>query len=106
MTDAFATIEELGRALRQREVTSLELTRFYLQRLEKHGPGLGALVTLMRTQAEAEARERDAEIAAESGAARCTAFPTARRTWWRRAASRRHGAPNRTAVRSSTTTPR
>jgi aspartyl-tRNA(Asn)/glutamyl-tRNA(Gln) amidotransferase subunit A len=64
MTDAFATIEDLGRALRRREVTSLELTRFYLQRLEKDGPGLGALVTLMRSQAETEARERDAEIAA------------------------------------------
>ena len=59
----YATLAELGAALRKREVSSLELTRFYLDRLEKHGTTLGAVVTITRERAEAEARRADAEIA-------------------------------------------
>ncbi|MGK2858237.1 MAG: amidase family protein [Thermoanaerobaculia bacterium] len=59
----FATLAELGEALRKREISSLELTRFYLDRLEKHGDALGAVVTVTRERAESEARRADAEIA-------------------------------------------
>lgn len=59
----YATLAELGAALRKREVSSLELTRFYLDRLEKHGTALGAVVTITRERAESEARRADAEIA-------------------------------------------
>ncbi|MGK2855942.1 MAG: amidase [Thermoanaerobaculia bacterium] len=59
----YATLAELGAALRKREISSLELTRFYLDRLEKHGAALGAVVTVTRERAEAEARRADAEIA-------------------------------------------
>ncbi|MCM2313572.1 MAG: amidase [Thermoanaerobaculia bacterium] len=59
----YATLAELGAALRKREVSSLELTRFYLDRLEKHGTALGAVVTVTRERAESEARRADAEIA-------------------------------------------
>jgi aspartyl-tRNA(Asn)/glutamyl-tRNA(Gln) amidotransferase subunit A len=64
MVSPYATIDELGAALRAEEVSSLELTRFYLDRLEKLGPKLNAVVTLTRERAEAEARRADADIAA------------------------------------------
>ncbi len=39
---AFASIRELGRRLRARQFTSVDLTRLFLDRLEKHGKALGA----------------------------------------------------------------
>lgn len=59
----YASIEDLGKKLRAKEVSSLELTRFYLDRLETHGAALGAVVTITRELAEAGARQADAEIA-------------------------------------------
>lgn len=59
----FATIAELGALLRRKQMSSLELTRLYLDRLEKHGAALGAVVTVTRERAEAEAKRADAEIA-------------------------------------------
>ena len=44
--DAYSSVEELGKLLRRKEVSSLELTRFYLDRLESHGEALGAVVTI------------------------------------------------------------
>jgi aspartyl-tRNA(Asn)/glutamyl-tRNA(Gln) amidotransferase subunit A len=64
MVNPFATIGELGAALRTKQISSLELTRFYLARLEKYGTKLGAVVTITRERAEAEARDADADIAA------------------------------------------
>lgn len=64
MVSPYATVEELGAALRAKQVSSLELTRFYLDRLERLGPKLNAVVTITRERAEAEARRADAEIAA------------------------------------------
>src|SRR3954462_2914416 len=60
----YATLDELGAMLRSKQISSLELTRFYLDRLEKIGPKLNAVVTITRERAEAEARKADAEIAA------------------------------------------
>ncbi|HYH06616.1 MAG TPA: amidase [Thermoanaerobaculia bacterium] len=60
---AYSTIDELGRALRAREVSSVELTRFYLERLEKHGERLGAVVTITRMRALREAEAADREFA-------------------------------------------
>jgi len=60
----YATIDELGAMLRRKEISSLELTRFYLDRLEKHGPKLNAIVTVTRERAEAEAKRADADFAA------------------------------------------
>jgi aspartyl-tRNA(Asn)/glutamyl-tRNA(Gln) amidotransferase subunit A len=64
MPNAWASIGELGKALRSRAVSSLELTRFYLDRLETHGETLGAVVTITRELAERLARKADEEIAA------------------------------------------
>ena len=60
----YATLDELGTMLRTKQVSSLELTRFYLDRLEKLGPKLNAVVTITRERAEAEAKRADADIAA------------------------------------------
>ncbi|HUP48655.1 MAG TPA: amidase [Thermoanaerobaculia bacterium] len=66
--DPYATIDELGAALRARKVSSVELTRMYLERLERYGPELGAVVTITRERALREAAAADRELAA--GAAR------------------------------------
>ncbi len=62
--DAYATLDELGRALRAKEVSSVELTKFYLDRLERHGAKLGAVVTITRERALAEAAAADRDLAA------------------------------------------
>ena len=64
MIDAYSTIDELGRALRAKEVSSVELTRFYLDRLERFGEQLGAVVTITRERALREAAAADKELAA------------------------------------------
>jgi len=53
-----ATIGELGALLRKKQIASLELTRLYLDRLEKHGTALGAVVTITGEPAEADATLR------------------------------------------------
>ena len=63
-SDAYLSIDELGKKLRRKEISSLELTRFYLDRLETHGESLGAVVTITRELAEAQAKKADEEIAA------------------------------------------
>src|SRR6185436_7637462 len=64
MVSAYATVDELGRALRAKEVSSVELTKFFLARLEKYGAQLGAVVTITRERALAEAAAADADLAA------------------------------------------
>jgi aspartyl-tRNA(Asn)/glutamyl-tRNA(Gln) amidotransferase subunit A len=63
MVNPFATIDELARALRAKEVSSLELTRMYLERLERYGEQLGAVVTITRERALREAAAADKELA-------------------------------------------
>ena len=60
----FGTIAELGEGLRNGEYTATELTKAYLDRLERIGPNLNAVVTIMRDRALETAAERDAELAA------------------------------------------
>lgn len=65
MTDlSFQTIAELGGMLRGGAVSSAELTRHFLDRLERLGPKYNAVVTVLRDRALAEAAERDGELAA------------------------------------------
>lgn len=61
---AFFTIEELAELIRTRQVTSVELTQMYLDRLKKYGPKLECVITLTEDLALQEARQADAEIAA------------------------------------------
>lgn len=58
----FASITELGAQLRARKLSPVELTEGYLARLEKHGPRLGAVVTVMRESALQAARTAEGEI--------------------------------------------
>jgi Asp-tRNA(Asn)/Glu-tRNA(Gln) amidotransferase A subunit family amidase len=61
---AFATVTELGALLRERKITSLALTRMYLDRLKRYDPKLHFVVTLTEERALAQAKAADAEIAA------------------------------------------
>ena len=47
----YATIDELGAMLRSGQTTSIELTKLYLDRLERFGPKLNAVVTITRDRA-------------------------------------------------------
>ncbi|MFN4261672.1 MAG: amidase [Gemmataceae bacterium] len=60
----FATVRALGKALRQGQITSVALTEAYLDRLEKIGPRLGAVVTVTRALALRQARRADQELQA------------------------------------------
>lgn len=59
---AFATVADLGRRLCSREFSAVELTQFFLDRLERLGPKLNAVVTVTRERALAEAQQADNEI--------------------------------------------
>jgi Asp-tRNA(Asn)/Glu-tRNA(Gln) amidotransferase A subunit family amidase len=61
---AYATVAELGRWLRARQLTSERLTHVYLERLERFQPKLRCTITLTRELALSQARRADAELAA------------------------------------------
>ncbi|MCC7178564.1 MAG: amidase [Acidobacteria bacterium] len=61
---AFAPVTTLAALVRERRVSSVELTRMYLDRLKHHDPVLNCVVTLMESQALAEAESADREMAA------------------------------------------
>ncbi len=61
---AFLSVAELGQLLRNRKVTSTELTKVYLSRLKTYGPKLKCVAALTEERALAEAARADAELAA------------------------------------------
>jgi aspartyl-tRNA(Asn)/glutamyl-tRNA(Gln) amidotransferase subunit A len=58
----YAPVRQLAEQLRTRRITSTALTEAYLDRLRRFGERLGAVVTITRERALAEAREADDEI--------------------------------------------
>jgi len=58
------TVAELSKALRTRTVSSVELVRALLARIEQHQQGLNAFITVLREEALAEAARADARLAA------------------------------------------
>lgn len=67
MTDeqiAFSDAIALGQLIAKRRVSSLELTKLYLSRLERYGHVYGAVVTIMHDRALREARAADKALAA------------------------------------------
>lgn len=60
---AFLAIPELGRMLRSRKLSAVELAEHCLDRLERLGPSYNVVVTVLRDPALAEARLRDRELA-------------------------------------------
>ena len=60
---AFSDATTLGQMIRKRAISSVELTKLYLSRLERYGHLYGAVVTIMHDRALREARAADKEIA-------------------------------------------
>ncbi len=61
---AFWAVSRLAALVESRQVTSVELTRLCLDRLERFGPQLECVITLLPDRALAAAAKADAEIAA------------------------------------------
>ncbi len=59
---AFATVAELAGLIRSRQITSGELTRFYLDRLKTIGPSLHCAITVTEELALGQARRADDEL--------------------------------------------
>ena len=57
------TIAEAARLIESRDLSPLELTRAYLERIEALNPTLGAYITVMSDSATAQARRAESEIA-------------------------------------------
>ncbi len=60
---AFASAREAARAIRRRDVSSLELTELVLSRIEKYNAKVNAIVVPLFEQARARAREADNALA-------------------------------------------
>jgi Asp-tRNA(Asn)/Glu-tRNA(Gln) amidotransferase A subunit family amidase len=60
---AFYTVAELSALIRDRKITSVELTQFFLDRLKEHNPKLEAVVTLTEERALQQAALMDQELA-------------------------------------------
>ncbi len=60
---AFWPVGHLAELIRSRQVSSLDLTRMYLARLERHNPTINCVVTLTTDRALDRARRADAELA-------------------------------------------
>lgn len=61
---AFYSITELASLLRSQQITSVELTEFFLARLRKYDPQLHCVITYTDDLAMAQARQADTEIKA------------------------------------------
>lgn len=59
---AYYSVRELAELLRTQQITSEELTKFYLERLKKYDPQLKCVITLTEETALAQSRKADREI--------------------------------------------
>ncbi len=71
-----ASLKQLAAQLAQKEISSVELTQFHLDRIEALNPGLNAFVTVDAGKSLAQARAADAQIAAGKAQA-LTGIPVA-----------------------------
>ena len=60
---AFLPVTSLSQLMRERKVTSTQLTDLYLERLKRYDPVLRCVITLTEERARAQAKAADAEIA-------------------------------------------
>src|SRR3989304_4477186 len=60
---AFYSIGELAELIRTKQITSTELTEFFIERLEKYDPMLHCVITVTKERAMKQAKLMDAEIA-------------------------------------------
>jgi aspartyl-tRNA(Asn)/glutamyl-tRNA(Gln) amidotransferase subunit A len=61
----FAGIREINEALRKREISCVELTKFFSQRLETLGPGYNALALSLQKMGEKAAKDVDGDLGRE-----------------------------------------
>ncbi len=59
---AFYSIGQLAHLIKTKEISSVELTRFFIDRLKEYGPKLECVITLTEDLALAQARKCDQEI--------------------------------------------
>ncbi|HAA11983.1 MAG TPA: amidase, partial [Cytophagales bacterium] len=88
---AFLTVPEQAALLKSRQITSVELTKIYIDRIKTYGDTLQCLITLMEEEALAQARSADAEMAAGNyrgmlhgipyGVKDLFAYPGTKTTW-------------------------
>ena len=55
----FASAEETARAIRTGKVSSLELTKHILERIDRYNPALNAVITILKDEALVRARAAD-----------------------------------------------
>jgi Asp-tRNA(Asn)/Glu-tRNA(Gln) amidotransferase A subunit family amidase len=60
---AFYTIPQLASLIQSKQISSLELTELYLERLKKHNPTLQCAITITEELAISQAKRADEEIA-------------------------------------------
>jgi Asp-tRNA(Asn)/Glu-tRNA(Gln) amidotransferase A subunit family amidase len=63
---AFSSIRQLGNLLRNRQISSVELTKLYLERLRRYDPLLKCVVTYMDELALKQAERADQELRAKN----------------------------------------
>ena len=61
---AFYTIEQLAFLIKNKKISSVELTQFFIDRIKKYGDTLQCVISLQEDLAFAQAKQADAEIAA------------------------------------------
>ncbi|MFZ9208895.1 MAG: amidase family protein, partial [Sediminibacterium sp.] len=61
---AFYSIEQLAYLIKNKKITSVDLTRFFIERIKNYGDTLQCLISLTENLAFEQAKHADAEIAA------------------------------------------
>ncbi len=59
---AFYTVEQLASLIKDRKITSVELTKFFLERIETYDEKLEAIITVTRERALEQAQQMDVEL--------------------------------------------
>jgi Asp-tRNA(Asn)/Glu-tRNA(Gln) amidotransferase A subunit family amidase len=61
---AFYSVEQLAYLIKNKKISSLELTTFFIERIKKYGDTLQCVISLQENLAFAQAKQADVEIAA------------------------------------------
>lgn len=61
---AFYSIDQLAHLIKTKQITSVELTQFFIERIKANGPTLQCVISLQEEIALTQARQADKEIAA------------------------------------------
>lgn len=72
------SIKQLGQLLRSKQISSVELTQLFLDRIQKHNPSMNAYITLDTDKTLAQAKQADAMLASGS-AGDLTGIPIAQK---------------------------